>query len=73
MTASAIVAGNVRAEAARAGLTQGRLAEILGVSQQAVSDRLRGRTPLSVDDLVRLSDAMDVPLAQFLSAVAGAA
>jgi transcriptional regulator with XRE-family HTH domain len=64
--ASAIVADNVRAEAARARFTQGRIAELLGVSQQAVSDRMKGRTPFTVDELALLADEFGVPLTRFL-------
>lgn len=45
------VAHNLRLEMLNAGLTQADLAPHLHMSQQAVSDRLRGRTPLTLHEL----------------------
>lgn len=46
------IADEVRAAMARRHVTQTQLAEALGISRQAVSDRLRGRTPFTVRDLL---------------------
>jgi len=50
------VAATVRAEMARAGLLQTDLAYALGLAQQAVSARLRGKTPFTLADIDALAD-----------------
>ena len=50
-TFAEIVAANIRAEAARVGVTQRALARALGMSQGAASDRWRGRTPWTLNDI----------------------
>lgn len=67
MVLSAVVAGNVRAEAARAGLTQSELARALGVSRMAVSDRYRGRTPWTLDELEVVGAILGLEPAEFLA------
>ena len=52
------IAGNVRAEMARRRLTQTDVALLLGMSQNAVSRRLSGRTPWRLTDLRALADAL---------------
>ena len=52
---SIVVAANVRAEAARRGLTQAKMAALLGMSRMAMSDRFRGRTPWTLDELEDLA------------------
>lgn len=52
----------MRAHMVARGLTQYDLAELLGVSRSAVSDRLSGRTRWSLDDVVTLADAWDIPV-----------
>ena len=56
------VALEVRAWMARKALTQQQIAVIVGESQPWVSDRLRGRVALTVDDAARFADALRVPL-----------
>lgn len=51
----------VRAEAGRRGLSQSGLARLLELSQQAVSDRWRGRTPWSLDEVQRLEVVLALP------------
>lgn len=46
-----LVASSVRAEMARRGLHQGQVAEVLGLPRTAVSRRLTGQTPWTVDEL----------------------
>lgn len=43
-------------------LKQRDLAEVLGVSEQAVSDKFHGRTNFTLKDLSRIADAFDVSL-----------
>jgi transcriptional regulator with XRE-family HTH domain len=60
------VAAAVRAELARRGLRQQAVALALGLSQPAISDRLRGRTPFTLDDLERLARLLDIDPAELL-------
>jgi transcriptional regulator with XRE-family HTH domain len=53
---------------ADAGLTQYRLAEILGCNQSGVSNRIRGKTAWRVNELDILARTLDVPLSQLLGA-----
>lgn len=61
------VAANVRAEAARRRLTQTALAGKLGISQEALSRRLTGRVPISVDELVDYASALGVSPSELLT------
>jgi len=38
--------------------------------QQALSRRLSGRTPFTIDELARIASALDVPLSHLVSDVA---
>jgi len=55
---------------ARKGLSQTALAELLGISQTAVSKRLRGDTPWDINELIRAADTLGVPLETLLIGVA---
>lgn len=66
-TAAKQVGANVRAELARAGRTQAWLAGVIGISQQSVSDRLRGGTAFDVNELTRVADALDVAVTALLT------
>lgn len=65
-TVSEWVAGEVRAHIARQRITGVELAKRMGASQRYVSRRLKGDTPIDVDDLVRIADALDVPVTDLL-------
>lgn len=54
------VAATVRAELARRRMTQQDLARAVGLSQASVSERLRGKTPFSTDDIERVADALGI-------------
>ncbi|RPF25877.1 helix-turn-helix domain-containing protein [Georgenia muralis] len=54
----AVVAANIRYEAARRGLTQQDLGEIVGRSRPAISQRATGKVPWSLDDVGRLAPAL---------------
>ena len=71
-TPSAAAGANVRAEMARKGLTQATLARHLGLSQAAVSARIKGRTPFDINELVIVATVLDVPLAALTEGVAAA-
>ncbi|WP_225319460.1 helix-turn-helix domain-containing protein [Micromonospora aurantiaca (nom. illeg.)] len=51
---------------ARQRWTQQRVADAVGMSQQALSARLRGVRPFDTSELERIAAALDVPVTQFL-------
>lgn len=59
---------NVRAELARLGLGQDRLAEMLGVSQPQISKRLSGTIGFEAAELVRIAAELDIPMARLVEA-----
>lgn len=61
-----IVAGNVRAAAARLRLRQADLASAIGLSQQAMSRRLSGEVAFDVDELHALATLLKVDVARLL-------
>jgi transcriptional regulator with XRE-family HTH domain len=65
---SQLVAGEVRATLARRQISGKQLAAHLGVSQFAVSRRLRGETAFSIDELSATADYLGVPVSAFLDA-----
>lgn len=66
-TPTLVVAGNVRALMARRGVSQQRLAEVLGLSQSAISKRLRGLTPWDVNEMGTIATAFEVPIGSLLA------
>lgn len=60
------VAGEVRAALAREGKAQAFVVEVLGLSQPAVSRRLRGELAFDVDELSRIAAALGVSLATLI-------
>ena len=68
LSVSENVTANIRAELARRGKTQGDLAQVIGLTQQAVSRRLTGSYALNVDEIAAIADWLNVPVAQFLEA-----
>ena len=68
-TPSAATGANVRAEMARCGVTQTTLARKIGLSQTAVSARLKGRTPFDINELVLIAQVLGVPLDTLLAGV----
>lgn len=69
------VAGAVRAEMARAQMTQRELAVVIGVQQPNVSLRLQGKHPFSTVELDKIAAALGVPVERFVidASTAGAA
>ncbi len=55
-----VVGSNVRALMAARGVSQIQMASILGVTQSAVSKRLRGVTPFDTRDLQAISEAFGI-------------
>lgn len=68
-TPSQLLGRNVRAEMVRRGVSQEALARRLGKSQAAISKRLRGEQPITVDEAVTIADHLDVPLASLLEGI----
>jgi transcriptional regulator with XRE-family HTH domain len=66
MTPSQAASAAVLAHIALRGGSQRAIAEVLGLSQQSVSDRLTGKTPFTLADLDRLAEHWDIPVAQLL-------
>lgn len=71
-TPSAETGENVRAEMARRRVTQMALARQIGLSQSAVSARLKGKTPFDINELCLIASVLDVPLAALLPTEAAA-
>lgn len=72
MTSSptALTGANVRGEMARKGVTQVDLASALGVSQAAVSARLRGVTPFDINELATIAALLGVTVERLVEGVA---
>jgi transcriptional regulator with XRE-family HTH domain len=69
-------ADNVRAELARRGITGADLARRLGWSNAAVSRRLQGAAPLTIEHLTAIAVEIEVPLSSLVAddpAVTGSA
>src|ERR1035438_4898828 len=56
------VSGEVKAWMARRNVKQEALATALGIAQPSLSMRLRGRTRWTIQDLVVVSQTLDVPV-----------
>lgn len=69
MRRSDFTAGNVRAEAARAGFSQTTLAKAMGVSQSTVNARWRGLHPWSLDELDAIAALVGVEFETLTSKV----
>ena len=65
-TATDRVAANIRAEMARQRLSQSTVAGAVGMSPAAMSQRLTGKTPIDVNELVRLAAVLDIPAESLL-------
>jgi transcriptional regulator with XRE-family HTH domain len=55
---SEIIRDEVKAECGRRGISQRELSLALGLSQQSVSDRARGRIPWTLDEVERLEPVL---------------
>lgn len=62
-----LVMDNVLAELARRRVTQRQAARSLGISEATFSDRVRGRTRLTLDDIERFAALLDVDPADLLA------
>lgn len=59
------VAGNVRAEVARRGMSQASLARALEINQAGVSRRLNGKVDFTASELSLIARALGVPVGTF--------
>lgn len=64
------VADNTRAEMARRGQTQTSLAIAVDMTQQALSRRLSGRTPFTIDELAKVADVLGVSVTALIGEAA---
>ena len=71
MASPSPIAVAVRREMRSAHLSQTALATELGISQQAVSDRLRGHTPFTVEQLLTVASLLGVSIAALTDEAAG--
>ena len=62
------VAGNVRAEMARVRVSQTQVGRALGITQQAVSRRLKGEVDFTVTELATVAELLGVETATLLPA-----
>jgi transcriptional regulator with XRE-family HTH domain len=62
----------VRAEMARQGVTQGLLAETLGITQNSISRRLTGKVDLTFGEVEKIATALSVSIDQFIPPIARA-
>ncbi|MGJ5831450.1 helix-turn-helix domain-containing protein [Streptomyces ossamyceticus] len=60
------VGEQIRAARLRANLTQEKLAELAGLDRQAVNRIEQGRASAKLDNLIRVSYALDVPLGELV-------
>jgi transcriptional regulator with XRE-family HTH domain len=63
---SEYAAGEIRAEIARSRTSGREVAAKLGVSRSWLSYRLTGTTEITLNDLARIADALDVPISALL-------
>lgn len=58
---------------ARQNLSQRQVGDMIGIDQSSLQLRLSGQRPFRAEELVRLADALSVPVGQFLPAPVRAA
>lgn len=60
------VRDRLKAEVKRVDMTQEHLGELMGRKQPWVSKKLSGHIPLTLHDLKRFADALEVPVSRLL-------
>lgn len=60
------IAAEVRAQIARLQLTQRQVADLVGMTQPALQLRLVGARSFRAEELVKLAEALGVPVTQLL-------
>ncbi len=61
-----IIGALIRRFRLRAGISQMRLAELIGVSYQQIQKYESGRSSISVERLIQIADALRTPVTEFL-------
>lgn len=67
-TYRAAVAGEVRAAIARAGRKQSEVGEAAGISRAAMSQKMRGRAPLYIEEVYALAEVLSADPAAWITA-----
>jgi len=65
-TITAAVAANVRVHMQHTGFRQTHLANQIGISRSGLIDKYHGKTPFTVENLVLIARALEVPVADLL-------
>lgn len=60
------IGDNIREARIRAGLTQEQLAELAGMDRQSINRIEQGHQAALIDNLIRIADALGVPLADLV-------
>lgn len=60
------IGDQIRAARREAGLSQEKLAELAGMDRQAINRIEQGHQSPLVDNLIRIADALDVPLSELV-------
>lgn len=60
------IGDNLRTARREAGLTQEKLAELAGMDRQAVNRIEQGHQAAIIDTLIRIADALNIPLADLV-------
>ena len=61
-----LLASEVESARVQAGVTFDRLAQATGIRGEALADLLDGREDFTIVDLVRIAEALDVPVTSLL-------
>lgn len=67
MTHTDTVAANIRANMARGGYRIADLAEAIRKTDNTASKKYNGRAPITVDEIVTISEWLNVPVAEFFA------
>jgi transcriptional regulator with XRE-family HTH domain len=66
VTPSNIISAKIRGAMGEAMVSQINLGKRVGMGQSVISERLRGQTPWRIDEIVRVAQALEVPLERVL-------
>jgi len=68
---SRTAAGNLRAHLARVEMTERAAADLIGVDPNWLWRRLHGRGNISLDDVERIAEALEIPISNILGGTKG--
>lgn len=63
------IAGEVRAEAARQGLSHGALADDAGIAKSTFSNKIRAESGFTIEELIRIARVLNVKASMFLDTI----